>query len=156
MKNSWFSFYNLVLALWVGGIAIFSFLVAPIIFKSYGLDTAGGIVGKLLLPYFWYNLILAVLALLVFFLVAGERAKPAYRLSLVLLTAALVINLFIVFRLYPEAIRAKQEVTSFESESPDSPARKRFAKLHGASAALNLVLLVDGIVLLIAGPSVKK
>ena len=74
----------------------------------------------------------------------------------VLLSAALIINVFIVFKLHPEAVKVKQEVTSFERESPDSPARKKFSKLHGMSAALNLFLLVDGIILLIAGPLGKK
>jgi hypothetical protein len=156
MKVSWFSLYQLVLALWVGGIAIFTFMVTPILFKSYGRDTAGGIVGKLLPPYFWYNFILAALALLVFFLVTADWAKTAFRLSLVLLSAALIINVFIVFKLHPEAVKVKQEVTSFERESPDSPARKRFSKLHGMSAALNLFLLIDGILLLVAGPLLKK
>ena len=151
MKGSWFSLYNLVLALWVGGMAIFTFLVTPIIFKSYKRDTAGGIVGKLLPRYFWYNLVLAALALLAFFPVAADRSGTAYRLSLILLAAALIINVFIVFKLHPEAVKVKQEVPSFEPGSPESPARKKFARLHGMSAALNLVLLVIGIILLVAG-----
>ena len=69
---------------------------------------------------------------------------------------ALLINLFIVFKLHPDAVRIKQQVTSFERESPDSPARKQFRRLHGVSAVLNLVLLAEGIVLLITGPLVRK
>ncbi len=156
MKVSWFSLYNLVLALWVGGMAIFTFMVTPIIFKSYDRDTAGGIVGKLLPSYSWYNLILAALALLVFFLVSADRSGIAPRLSLVLLSAALMINVFIVFKLHPEAVKVKQEVISFERESPDSPARRKFSRLHGVSAALNLFLFVDGVLLLIVGPLFKK
>ncbi len=156
MKVSWFSFYQLVLALWVGGISIVTFMVTPIIFKSYGRDTAGGIVGKLLPPYFWYNLILAALALVVFFLVAADRSETASRLSLVLLSAALLINVFIVFKLHPEAVTVKQEVTSFEREAPDSPARKKFTRLHALSATLNLFLLADGITLLMIAPTIKK
>ncbi len=29
MKLSWFSFYNLIPALWVGGIALFTFIITP-------------------------------------------------------------------------------------------------------------------------------
>jgi hypothetical protein len=50
----------------------------------------------------------------------------------------------------------KQAVTSFERESPDSPMRKRFAKLHAVSAVLNLLLLADGIALLVVSPIVKR
>ena len=156
MKLSWFSFYSLVLSLWVGGIAIFTFIVTPVIFKSYPRDQAGEIVGRLFPGYFLYNLVLAALVLVLFFIVANDQSKLAYRLSLVCAVTALLVNLFIVFKLHPDAVRIKQQVTSFERESPDSPARKQFRKLHGVSAVLNLVLLAEGIALLVAGPLVRK
>jgi len=156
MKISWFSFYNVVLALWVGGMSIFTFLVAPVIFKSYGKDMASDIVGHIFPGYFLYDLILAAVALALFFLITVERKAFASRLSLVLLAAALIVNVFIVFKLHPAAVKAKQEVTSFEREAPDSPARRKFARLHTLSATLNLFLLVDGITLLIAVPAIKK
>lgn len=156
MKLSWFSFYSLVLSLWVGGITIFTFIVTPVIFKSYPRDQAGEIVGRLFPGYFLYNLVLAVLVLVLFFIVANDQSKLAYRLSLVCAVTALLVNLFIVFKLHPDTVRIKQQVTSFERESPDSPARKQFRKLHGVSAVLNLVLLAEGIALLVAGPLVRK
>ena len=156
MKLSWFSFYSLLLALWVGGMAIFTFIITPVIFRSYPRDQAGEIVGRLFPGYFLYNLVLAALVLVLFFIVASDQSKLAYRLSLVCAVTALIINLFIVFKLHPDAVRIKQQVTSFERESPDSPARKQFRKLHGVSAVLNLVLLVEGITLLVTGPLVRK
>ena len=156
MKISWFSFYNLILALWVGGIAIFTFVVTPVIFKSYGRDTAGAIVGKLFPGYFLYNLVLAALAMVLFFMLAGDRSTFVHRLSLFLLTAALLINVFITFKLHSDTVRVKQEVVSFERESPGSPARKKFTKLHAVSAVLNLLLLADGVTLLLVGPVLKK
>ena len=156
MKLSWFSFYSLVLSLWVGGITIFTFIVTPVIFKSYPRDQAGEIVGRLFPGYFLYNLVLAALVLVLFFIVANDQSKLAYRLSLVCAVTALLFNLFIVFKLHPDTVRIKQQVTSFERESPDSPARKQFRKLHGVSAVLNLVLLAEGIALLVAGPLVRK
>jgi len=156
MKLSWFSFYNLLLALWVGGMALFTFIITPVIFKSYPRDLAGEIVGRLFPGYFLYNLVLAALVLVLFFIVANDRSSLAYQLSLACVVTALLINLFIVFKLHPDAVRIKQQVTSFERESPDSPARKQFRRLHGVSAILNLALLAEGIVLLITGPLVRK
>lgn len=156
MKISWYSLYNLILALWVGGIALFTFIVTPVIFRSFGRDLAGKIVGELFPGYFLYNLVLATLALFLFFIVAGDQPRTAYWLSLLLLTTALIINVFIVFKLHPDTVRVKHAVTSFEREPPDSPVRKRFAKLHAASAVLNLMLLADGIALLVIGPIVKR
>jgi len=156
MKTYWCSIYNLVLALWVGGIAAFTFIVTPVIFRSFGRDLAGKIVGELFPGYFLYNLVLAALALLLFFVSAGDPSKAAYRLSLFLLIAALIINVFVVFKLHPDVVKVKQAVTSFERESPDSPMRKKFAKLHAVSAVLNLLLLADGVALLVAAPLLNR
>lgn len=156
MRTFWFPFYNLVLALWTGGIAIFTFIVTPAIFRSYGRDMAGEIVGKLFPGYFMYNLVLALAALALFFLVAEDRSRTACRLSLLLIASALIINLFVAFKLHPDTIRAKQAIASFERVSPDAPERKRFAKLHAVSAVLNLALLAEGAALLVVSPLLRK
>jgi hypothetical protein len=156
MKISWFPFYTLILALWVGGIAIFTFVVTPVIFKSYPRDLAGEIVGKLFPGYFLYMLILSALAFILFFTVADDQSRPAARVSFILLAIAILINVLVAFKLHPAAVNVKQQITSFERESPDSPARKQFARLHALSASLNLLLLADGITLLLVSPSLKK
>ena len=156
MKLSWFSLYNLILALWVGGIFIFTFIVTPVIFRSFGRDMAGEIVGKLFPGYFLYNLVLAVLALILFFTVAGDQTMTVARLSLALLLVALVANAYVALKLHPDTVRVKQQIVSFERESPDSSARKQFTRLHAVSASLNLLLLADGIVLLMIGPLLRK
>jgi len=156
MNAFWFSLYNIILALWVGGMALFTFIVTPTIFRSFDRDTAGGIVGKLFPGYFVYNLVASALAMVLFFMLVGDQAAAVYRLSLVLLTTALLTNAFITFKLHPEVIRIKQEITSFERESPDSPARKKFSKLHAVSALLNLFVLAEGVALLVACPLLRK
>jgi len=156
MKIFWFSWYTLVLALWVGGMALFTFVATPVIFKTYPRDLAGEIVGRLFPGYFLYNLVLAVAALILFFIIARDQSKLPYRLSLLCVATAVLINLFIVFKLHPDTVRVKQQVASFESEAPDSPARKEFRKLHGISAVLNLVLIAEGITLLVAAPLLRK
>ncbi len=156
MKLSWMHIYNLILALWVGGIAIFTFIITPAIFRSFSRDQAGEIVGKLFPGYFLYNLVTAALALILFLLVAGDQTTSAARVSLFLLTIALCINAYVVFKLHPDTVRVKQQIVSFERESPDSPARKQFSRLHAVSASLNLLLLAEGIVLLLISPALKK
>ena len=156
MKVAWFSLYNLVLALWVGGIAIFTFIVTPALFRSFGRDQAGEIVGTLFPGYFIYTLILTLLALFLFLWAARNRLLSDYRLSLSLLTLSAAVALFVVFWVHPATVEVKRTVASFERESSDSPARKRFARLHALSASLNLLLLVDGVVLLVVAPGLKK
>ena len=38
MNNTLNGLYNLLLSLWIGGISIFTFLIAPVIFKSFDRD----------------------------------------------------------------------------------------------------------------------
>jgi len=148
MKPSAAILYTLILALWTGGVAIFTFVVTPVIFRSYGRDMAGEIVGKLFPGYFTYNLVLSVLALAVLFMLGADRAAKAFQFSLALLMIALLANAYVSLKLHPDTVRIKQQVASFERESPDSPARKEFRRLHGISAVLNLLILTDGVVLL--------
>ncbi len=146
--------YNIMLALWVGGIFIYTFLVTPIIFNSFGRDTASAIVDRLFPFYFPYILVVAILAL-IFFFVSGPWKDARRRLTLALLIIAVLAGLSVTFGIYPEMKKAKQDVTSFEKAPADSPARKRFSALHGVSMALNLLLLADGVALIVTG-SVRR
>jgi hypothetical protein len=149
-------FYNLVLSLWVGGISIFTFLVTPVVFSSFERDMAGKIVGKLFPGYFAYVLVLSVFAFILLLMLRPLFSKFSYKLSLGLVVCALIINLFVAFKLHPEIRQVKQDIHSFETLSDDSPIRKRFGRLHAVSAVLNLLLLADGITLLVLSTVVNK
>jgi phosphatidylglycerophosphate synthase len=148
MKSVFVFLYLLFLSLWTGGMAIFTFIVTPAIFRSYGRDQAGEIVGRLFPGYFLYLLVLSALALFLFFLLGADQPGRSFRASLFLLVVAAVINAYVLFSLHPRTVQVKQQVASFEAAAPDSPARQEFQKLHALSAVLNLVLLADGIALL--------
>lgn len=156
MRVSGYFLYNLVLGLWIGGMAMFTFIITPVIFKSYGRDMAGEVVGKLFPLYFPYNLVLSIIALLLLLVFRADRAGLGYKLSLVLVAMAIVINVFVNFKLHPEARKVKQEIHSFEATPPESPLRKRFSRLHGVSMTLNLLLLADGVALLLISSSLRK
>jgi hypothetical protein len=147
--------YNLVLALWVGGISLFTFIITPVIFRSFGRDMAGEVVGKLFPGYFLYTLLLSVLALILFLASRPSLRKAAYTWSMLLIASAIMINIFVSFKLHPEIKKIKEEIRSFEA-AQDSPLRKSFGQLHGVSATLNLILLADGIVLLGISTALKK
>lgn len=149
------SIYNLMLALWVGGISIYTFLVTPAIFKAFGRDIASAIVDRLFPLYFPYILVIVCLAAVAFLLSGWKRSKRP-KFILVSLCLALLITLFVNFWLYPAARKVKQEISSFETTPADSPARKQFRALHGISMIINLVLLADGIVLIVIGSNAEK
>ncbi|MCG2723015.1 MAG: DUF4149 domain-containing protein, partial [Thermodesulfovibrionales bacterium] len=77
--------YHFLLALWVGGMSMFSFLVTPVIFQSFARDTAGEIAGKLFPYYFPFTLVTALLTLGVFLFFIGVRATIQHRITLALL-----------------------------------------------------------------------
>ena len=148
--------YTLTLALWVGGISLFTFIITPEIFRSYGRDAAGQIVGKLFPGYFVFILVLSALALLALLFSKSLFGQTSYRWSLVLAVIAVVINVFVYFKLHPEIRSIKQKINSFQSPTEDSPERKIFRSLHAVSATLNLILLADGVTLLIISTSLKR
>ena len=149
-------FYNVLLSLWIGGMAIFTFVITPVLFKSFGRDMAGEIVGKLFPVYFPYNLVLSLLILIFLFLLRPDTTRSGYKASLILIGVAVIINIFLIFKLHPEVRKVKEEIHSVETISPDSPIMKKFRQLHGVSMILNLLLLSDGITLLYLSSSLKE
>src|SRR5271157_667978 len=103
MNKIGITLYNIVLALWVGGMAIFTFLITPIVFKAFPRDMASAIVDKLFPLYFPYILILSVLTL-AFFLLSRLLGDRRSLIALALIMIAIGINTFITFKLFP-AIR---------------------------------------------------
>ena len=150
------SIYTIILALWVGGISLFTFIVTPVIFRAYGRDAAGEIVGKLFPSYFLFTLVVSILAILALPLCRSLFGQAGFRCSLFLAIVAVAINAFIFFKLYPEILRVKQEVRSFQVLSAEEPARKAFRKLHAISATLNIIILADGITLLLISTTVRR
>lgn len=148
MSNIWNFCYNLILSLWIGSIFVFTFLLTPAVFRSFERDMAGRIVGTMFAGYFTYNLALSVLALILLVIIRSFLTGPGFKLSLILVICAVIINLFVAFKLHPDIRKVKQEIHSFEGPAGDSPLRKKFGKLHAVSASLNLLLLADGITLL--------
>jgi uncharacterized membrane protein len=147
--------YLLALAVWVGGGALYTFVLTPAVFGAYPRNTAGDVVGAMMPHYF-----LAILAAtgLTAILLAALRRTLAVRLPAVCLAlalAALVVQAYVQWSLYPRILEVKALVASFETE-PDAPARRRFRALHGTSMLLNLLVLADGAVLLALVPLQKR
>jgi uncharacterized membrane protein len=148
--------YVIVLSLWVGGMFIFTFILTPVIFRSYPRNEAGSVVGKLFPSYFLFTLAVSAAAWTLFFFSFPDRGTLRYKVSLALVSIAVIKALYLKFRLHPEAVKAKQEVHSFEAGGPDGPARLRFRRLHAQSAILNLFMIADGLVLLIMNVGIRK
>jgi Domain of unknown function (DUF4149) len=137
--------YHLALAFWVGGVALFTFILTPILFKTQPRDLAGKIVGVLFPGYFRWGLGCGGIALLCLLILGAGAFIPALIILLLMLAATLFQALFIE----PRAKALKQQIGSFETTPKEHPLRREFSKLHGISAVCNLAVFVGGVVLIV-------
>lgn len=136
--------YRLAISFWVGGAALFTFLLTPAIFRSFGRDQAGSIVGVLFPGYFRWGLACGALALIS---LAFHKGRPAL-FSVIIIAAMMIITAVQAFVIEPRATELKKSIRSFEIAS-DNPQRAEFRKLHGMSAAGNLAVIGGGIALVV-------
>lgn len=137
--------FRLALAFWVGGIAQFTFVLTPILFKTQPRDLAATIVGVLFPGYFWWGLATGTVALICLLILRGRAFLP----TLTLLLLMLGLTSYQAFSIEPRAATLKREIVSFTTTSKDDPLRQEFSRLHGISMACNLAVLLSGIVLII-------
>ncbi|HEY7585465.1 MAG TPA: DUF4149 domain-containing protein [Candidatus Deferrimicrobiaceae bacterium] len=148
--------YRLGLSLWVGGMALFTFIVTPVIFRTQGRDAAGKIVGAIFPLYFRYGLALTAVALLAR-VIAGEAFHGIRQWAgTILILTALLLSGYQAYGVAPKMERVKQSVASFETAPPDDPARKEFSRLHGISMVVNLVVLLEGAALIVAYETFRR
>ena len=137
--------YNLAVSCWLGGAALFTFLLTPILFASYSRDIAGGIVGTLFPGYFRWGLACGVVALLCQLINRGRFAIA----SLAVITIMFALTAVQAFVLEPRAAALKQSIPSFETTPADHPQRMQFRRLHGLSMATNLAVIAGGVILVL-------
>ncbi len=133
--------YELAVALWLGGMAVFSLVMTPVIFRTQPRETAARVVGAMMPVYFRYASV-AVGSALVARFAAGKGfsdLQPAY--ETVILGAALAANLWQAFVLVPRMERIKSRIPSFEPQDAHHPARREFGRLHAFSMTLNFLLM---------------
>jgi hypothetical protein len=138
-------FYRLAIAFWVGGVALFTFVLTPTLFKTQSRDLAGKIVGVLFPGYFIWGIVCGAVALVCLLLQRGKNFVPA----LVLLCLMLAATSFQALVIEPKAAALKEQIGSFETTSKDDPLRQEFGRLHGVSAVCNIAVFVGGVVLVV-------
>ncbi len=137
--------YRLAIALWVGGSALFTFVLTPLLFKTESRDTAGRIVGTFFPGYFRWGLACGGIALLCRLFLKGGRLELATGILVLMLAA----TSFQAYYVEPKAAEIKRQIVSFETTPKSDPLRQQFSKLHGVSAVCNLAVVVGGVVLVI-------
>lgn len=141
--------YRLALALWVGGMSVFSFVVTPVIFRTQTRGDAGKIVRAIFPVYFRFCLVVVAISL-VARAVAGTAFAGMRQLAgtaLIIMSLALVS--YHTFGLAPRMETIRETVVSLEKTPEEDPARQEFSRLHGLSITLNLVVIACGAVLIL-------
>ena len=138
-------FYNLAISCWLGGAALFTFVLTPKLFADYSRDMAGQVVGMLFPGYFRWGLACGAVALIC--RLAG-RGRFTLAAVLILLTM-LILTATQAFVIEPRATAIKQQIASFETTPKDDPYRAQFRKLHGLSMAANLAVIIGGAALIL-------
>lgn len=147
MGNFMVAILRIALALWFGGVSLFTFVMTPLIFKNETRDVAGGIVGYLFPGYFRWGLGCGIVAL-VALLFLGQ-AVQRFRLAVVLIAIMLTITAIQTWYIEPQATAIKRQIPSFATTPKDHSLRMQFSKLHGISAACNLSVFAGGLVLVV-------
>lgn len=141
--------YRLALALWVGGMSVFSFAVTPVIFRTQTRDAAGKIVAALFPVYFRFCLAVTAVAL-VARAASGRAFSGARQLAgTFLVVFCLAVVSYHAYGVAPRMEAIRESVVSLEQTSKEDPARQEFLRLHGISMILNLVVIVCGAVLIL-------
>jgi hypothetical protein len=137
--------YSLAVSFWVGGVALFTFVLTPIIFRVNDRDTAGKIVGTLFPGYFKWGVACGVVALTSHLMARGKNFMPV----LIILLLMLSLTAFQAFSIEPRAAAIKKEIPSFVTTPKDHPLRREFSRLHGISAVCNLTVFAGGVALMV-------
>jgi uncharacterized membrane protein len=139
--------YLLSVALWIGGMAFFSFMAAPSIFHVLPREEAGKVVADIFPKYYWQGILCGAIALATS-VVLGMRE----RWNILLIVRTIMIGVMLTGVLYsvvilqPKIQAVKSQITSFESLPPTDPLRFEFGRLHGRSFSVNAAVLLLGVI----------
>ena len=121
-----------ILAICLGMMIFFSFVLAPMIFKILDAENAGKFVRKIFPYYYFVNLVFLLIAIILFFVISSISIK-------FYITLALAISfIFAQFILMPLINKLK-----------DNNEEKKFKYAHGASVVINFIQMIGLIYLLI-------
>ena len=137
--------HDVALTLWVGGLWVIGYLVAPTLFATLSNDrqTAGLLAGRLFESMGWVGLACAVYLLLFVLLRVGTTALRRWNFWLLVLMLLLTaVSLFGV-----QPLLAQLKADALPREVMESVLRNRFAAWHGVSSILYLVQTLLGLLL---------
>jgi len=135
---------------WVGGLAFFAFVLAPIAFHRLpSAHDAGLVVGGTLNVLHWIGLIGGVvfcLSNIILWFRAEVPARVGFAIEIVLAGIMLIVTAYSQFRIIPSMEQDRISAGgAIETADPSSPARIDFEHLHGISEKLEGLVFFCGV-----------
>ena len=121
-----------ILAINLGMMIFFSFVLAPMIFKILDAENAGKFVRKIFPYYYFVNLIFLSIAVILFIIISS-------------LGLSFYINLFLAISFVFEQFILMPIINKFK----DNNEEKKFKYAHGTSVLINFIQMIGLIYLLI-------
>ena len=138
---------TLALAVWIGGIVFFAFVVAPVAFGQLEPWLAGRIVRGSLLRLHEIGIVCGVVFLGLLPLAAGPSARRRWPQA-GLVAAMLLLTGISQFGVIPRMDRLRARMDAAGGAAVNTPARARFDRLHRWSVDLEASVLVLGLILI--------
>ena len=121
-----------ILAICLGMMIFFSFVLAPMIFKILDAENAGKFVRKIFPYYYFVNLVFLLIAIILFFVISS-----------------ISINFYITLALAISFIFAQFILMPLINKLKDNNEEKKFKYAHGTSVLINFIQMITLVYLLI-------
>ena len=121
-----------ILAICLGMMIFFSFVLAPMIFKILDAENAGKFVRKIFPYYYFVNLVFLLIAIILFFVIS-----------------LISINFYITLALAISFIFAQFILMPLINKLKDNNEEKKFKYAHGTSVLINFIQMITLVYLLI-------
>ncbi len=145
--------YLLVLALWVGSIIFFSFVIAPTVFKVLKPEDAARLQRALFPKYYFVGIVCAAVGIVCVGLLLGNSALPVWPgvLSLLLLAGCGATDFWLRQAVVPQMAKLREQRAAAQAagKAPDAELERDWKALHRLSVQINLGVLLCGLVLLV-------
>ena len=137
----------LSLAVWLGGMVFLVVIGAPSIFKVLPRESAGDVLGDIFPKYWIMGYICGGSALATIMLLSfKERLYPWGKIGLIVLMTAL--TLYLGLAVASKAREVRLQIRSVEDTVRKEALKKEFKYLHMKSVALQVVILICGLIVI--------
>ena len=144
-------FYLVTLAIWVGSIIFFSFVVAPTVFKTLKPEDAAALIRKIFSKYYLIGIICAAVGIVCLGLLLADRAFSKWPaiLSLLLVASMGATDFWLRQAVMPHMNELRDRRAMFESSGkpPDEALDREWKALHRLSVQMNGAVLLCGLAL---------